>query len=408
MNDILEIMPEMIMGRELDDKLRILPQYNESIREKSITERLIALQNIYQIFIPNTMSREIYCHLYLALLRSLQKKQSIFAVRQFNENSKMIRQKSYESIIGASDSSTILGPSGIGKSSAVSRAINTLTEVPVLQLGHTNIITCLQVQLDASLSIKGLYLEILRKTDEMLHTKYHENALKSRATSSMLQASISQVCLNHIGLLIIDEVEYVVNSKNSKAIIAGLTQLINNSGVSIVFVGTSESQIFFEQEMILARRALGLQYTSMEYGEEFRKFCQILLGYCYVLQKPTVDESLLMWLYNHSAGNTSIIVGLIYHAQQIAILQGMERLDISTLNMAFEKRMTMLHDFIRPEPIKMTQIERKAKDVPKVVDEACIVDGLSIYQIAMTAKEFQNDIVCELKRKGITVLEVKL
>jgi len=153
MNDVLKTMPEMIMGQALDDKLCILPEYDETIRQKSIPERLIALQDIYQIFIPNKMSREIYSKLYLSLLRSIQKKQSIFAVRQYHENSKMIRQKSYESIIGGSDSFTIIGPSGIGKSSAVSRAINILTEVPVLNLGNTNVIACLQVQAPADSSV---------------------------------------------------------------------------------------------------------------------------------------------------------------------------------------------------------------------------------------------------------------
>ena len=118
-------------GRRLGDELCIVPDYDETIRQKNIPERLIGLQDIYQSFIPNKMSREIYSKLYLSLLRSIQKKQSIFAVRQYHENSKMIRQKSYESIIGGSDAFTIIGPSGIGKSSAVSRAINILTEVPV-------------------------------------------------------------------------------------------------------------------------------------------------------------------------------------------------------------------------------------------------------------------------------------
>ena len=132
MDDILQYMPQMLSGRELDEKLAVFPAYDKNIRGKSSTERLIALQDIYQIFVPNTMSREIYAKLYLALLRSLQKKRSILTVRQANENSKMVRQKSYESIIGGSDSFTILGPSGIGKSSSISRAINSLTERTVL------------------------------------------------------------------------------------------------------------------------------------------------------------------------------------------------------------------------------------------------------------------------------------
>ena len=90
MNDILQYMPKMLSGKELNEKLTVLPTYGKSIVEKSTTERLIAMQDIYQIFIPNTMSREIYTKLYLALLRSLQKKSSILAVRQANENSKII------------------------------------------------------------------------------------------------------------------------------------------------------------------------------------------------------------------------------------------------------------------------------------------------------------------------------
>ena len=77
MNDIISIMPKMMTGEELDTALQILPEYDESIRDKSIPERLVALQDIYRVFIPSAMSREIYSKMYLSLLRSLQKKQSI-------------------------------------------------------------------------------------------------------------------------------------------------------------------------------------------------------------------------------------------------------------------------------------------------------------------------------------------
>ena len=409
MNDnILNIMPEMITGIKLDNRLCILPAYNESIRQKSIPERLIALQDIYRIFIPNQMSREIYSKLYLSLLRSLQKKQTILATRQANENSKMIRNQSYESIIGGSDSFTIIGPSGIGKSSSISRAINILTEVPVINLGNTNVIACLQVQAPADSSVKGLLLEILRKVDEMLQTNYHKNAIKSHATVDMLIGSVSQVALNHIGLLVIDEIQNVVNNKNGKTIIGTITQLINNSGVSICMVGTPESTIFFEQEAMLARRSLGLNYTMIEYTDEFREFCKTLLKYCYVQSTPTVDESLLMWLHNHSNGNASVVVGLIHDAQEIAIMESIERLDVSTLNIAFEKRMTMLHNFLTPSVTRASSPKKKKETLPIIKEENISCDIISIYQIAMRAKELNNNIVTALKDTGINILEVAM
>ncbi|MGN0180623.1 MAG: TniB family NTP-binding protein, partial [Monoglobaceae bacterium] len=122
-------------------------------------------------------------------------------------------------------------------------------------------------------SVKGLLLEILRKVDEVLETDYYKNALKIRVTTDMLIGSVSQVAINHIGLLVVDEIQNVVNSKHGKSLVGMLTQLINNSGISICMVGTPESSLFFEQAMQLARRSLGLQYTSLPYDQYFYDFC---------------------------------------------------------------------------------------------------------------------------------------
>lgn len=406
MNDVVKLMPEMIMGEALDEKLKILPEYDAGIRNASATERLVALQDLYSVFIPNQMSREIYTKLYLSLLRSMQKKKSILAIRQFNENNKLIRQKTYESIIGGSDSFTVIGPSGIGKSSAISRAINILTETPVLKLDNTNVISCLQVQAPADCSVKGLLLEILRKSDEVLNSSYYNNAFKSHPTVDMLIGIVSQVALNHIGLLIVDEIQNVVNSKNGKTVIGTLTQLINNSGVSICMVGTPESTIFFEQAMMLARRSLGLNYSAMEYGEEFRDFCKTLLNYVYVKEEVEVNEAMLMWLFNHSSGNASVVVNLIHAAQEIAILEGYETLSKKTLNLAFERRMAMLHDYIEVPKTNTPSVRKKTTELPEIIKSTTLDAFVSVFEISSRAKAQGIDIVCELIKNDISIIEV--
>ena len=183
-------------------------------------------------------------------------------------------------------------------------------------------------------------------------------------------------------------------------------QLINNSGVSICMVGTPESTLFLEREAMLARRSLGLSYTMMEYNDEFREFCKTLLKYCYVQNTPTIDEGLLMWLFNHSNGNASVVVSLIHDAQEIAIMEGLENLDISTLNIAFENRMTMLHDFITPPLMKASSPKKKIEILPKIKEDD--VEIVSIYQIAMRAKEMNSNIITALKENGINILEVAI
>ena len=50
------------------------------------------------------------------------------------------------------------------------------------------------------------------------------------------RALAAKVALNHIGLLVVDEIQHVVNHKNGKTLVDCLTQLINNSGISIAMV----------------------------------------------------------------------------------------------------------------------------------------------------------------------------
>ena len=82
MDEILRsYLPPMLTGSKLDEALRIKPGYSESIRRATEAERLIALQDLYGVYIPTDMSREVYSKLYLALLRSMSKKQSLKAIR---------------------------------------------------------------------------------------------------------------------------------------------------------------------------------------------------------------------------------------------------------------------------------------------------------------------------------------
>lgn len=100
-------------------------------------------------------------------------------------------------------------------------------------------------------------MEILRKVVKCWEVNITCNAVRARATTDMLIGSVSQVALQHIGLLVVDEIQNVVNSRNGRQLVGMLTQLINNSGISICMVGTPESIVFFEQAMQLARRLLG-------------------------------------------------------------------------------------------------------------------------------------------------------
>lgn len=411
MNDVMKMLPEMKAGAALVSALSVLPDYDENIRSQNQAVRLIALSDLYRLYIPSPMTTEIYSKLYLALLRSLQKKLTKTAVIQQNENHKAIQQQAYNGIMGGSDSFTIIGNSGIGKSSAISRSISLLQTNGVIETEkpYTKIIPCVVVQCPFDSSVKGLLLEILRKVDEAIGSTYYQNALKIRVTTDMLIGSVSQVAINHIGLLVVDEIQNVVNNKHGKNLVAMLTQLINNSGISICMVGTPECSVFFESAMQLARRSLGLQYQSLPYDRYFHEFCCTLFSYQYTKQRADISDSVIEWLYEHSGGIISVVVSLIHDAQEIAILSGKEILSKELLNEAYQKRLSMLHGFIAPtiQQKSQTATPKKTTRTETAAISGDSTGNFSIADLADTAKGDNGDMVALLKGH-ITIEEVRV
>lgn len=400
MIDIVSCLPEMKSGEELTEALTILPDYNPEICKESVSARLIALSDLYQIYLPSKMSVEIYNKLYLALLRSMQKKYTKMAILQQKENFKSIKRKDYDSIIGGSDSFTIIGTSGIGKSSAISRAVDLITTNHIVELTkpYIKIVPCITVQCPWDSSVKGLLLEILRKADESLGSNYYANAVRARASSDMLIGSVSQVALNHIGLLIVDEIQNVCNNKNGDSLVSVLTQLINNSGISIAMVGTPESAAFFRQALQLARRSLGLKYVSIPYGDYFKALCRTLFSYQYTVGSCNLTENIIEWLYEHSGGITSAVVSMVHDAQEIAITNGIDAINIELLDAAYHNRMEMLHDYLQPHIKQKKQTTTpKKNDAPQIEKINITREQFVISKSAVYSKMNEVDIVTILK-----------
>ena len=94
LSEIINVLPHMKSGVELRSALEVLPEYDAAICDADAPVRLMALSDLYRVYVPSQMSLEIYSKLYLALMRSLQKKGSNLMIQQQNQNFKAIMQRS--------------------------------------------------------------------------------------------------------------------------------------------------------------------------------------------------------------------------------------------------------------------------------------------------------------------------
>ena len=102
------------------------------------------------------------------------------------------------------------------------------------------------------------------------------------ATTDALLAAVSNVLINHVAILIIDEIERVANdSRKGITLINYLTQLVNQSNIAICFVGNESSNKYFESKEYLSRRTIGISIGKMDYDEYYFNFVRILFNYYY-------------------------------------------------------------------------------------------------------------------------------
>ncbi len=357
MENLMTKMPKMLMGQDLDKAMLSLPVYDDTIYKADAGARLMALDAMTDIYVPSQMSYEIYSKVYLAMLHSLKKKHTKNAIQQGNQNHRRLQRLEYNSVLGGADSFSIIGPSGIGKSTAIAKsiALSDGGQIITTENPHAQIIPCINVQCPHDCSVKGLLLAILSRVDMLIGTRYQQLAVKNRASIDNLIGTVSQVALNNILLIVIDECQNIYRNKGGVNLVASMTQLINASGVSICLVGLPETEMFFGQEMQLARRSVGLSYTALPCNDYFIQFCETLFSYQYVAYPSKLTPELIELLYECTGGIIAIVVSIIMEAQQIAILTGKEELNKETILLAYNERLKNVQDFVKITPKKRNQ-----------------------------------------------------
>lgn len=402
MTDCSQMLPPMLFGEALKEALAVLPPYDASARDMDAGSRLLRLSDIYQVFVPGSMAVEIYHKLYMMTASSISKKCSADAVRQLNAN-----HQGNAGVITGMTSSTIIAPSGMGKSSSIHKAASLFGDLIELDSPYQKIcpVVCVTAPFDAN--YKGLLIQIAKELDRHLYSDFYAKSQKSAMNAQQLLAMICQICALHVGLLIVDEIQFLAEQKNAgPQLLRMLLQLVNSSGINVLMVGTNECIPFFQGAPQTARRAAGLQYGAMEYGREFTELCRALFSYQYVKEYTELSDVILQWIFEHSAGIPASMAALVHDAQEIAILENIEALDLKTLDLAYNRRIQMLHPHISPARAKTNKSGHKKEKALQAAGEASRSDdGISIAGIIQDAKKQDRDIVAEIKRH-LPVMEV--
>lgn len=400
MDDLSKNLPPLLTGKELLARMTCLPDYDSGYRNLPANERLLKLTDLYRVFLPTSMAIEIYNKLYMMTSMSLQQKGGVASIRQLNATYKWSHGGEFHGVATGATSATIIGDSGIGKTTCIQTAVGLLGDIIEVDNPYRKVIPVLTVSCPFDASYKGLLCQILVSIDEMLGTSYYESTQKRTINSQQVLGLVCQICHLYVGTLIIDEIQFLVEHKTGKQLYMMILQLINTACINVLLVGTNECVPFFQQAPQMARRSVGLLYGPLEYGEDFRSICEILFRYQYTVKSNQLTESLSAWLYEHCGGITASLLSLVHDAQEIAILKGKEVLGIETLTEAYNSRMKMLHQYVTTKVTastlpQTTQIRENDFDSP-------ILSPTIVHEVIRTT---YSDIVILAKKSGANILD---
>ena len=336
MNDFVEQLRPLLEGETLRKELTVLPEIKTSFRSKA--ERLIALLDIYKIFIPNDATIDVYTRLYLAVLNSLEKKDTYDEIVKLNDNFKVIKGLRHYGIIGGLESFSITGQAGIGKTSTLERCAEVIVEGKTIikKSPYREVIPILIVESPADGSFKNLLFSILQNIDSVLGTSYLVSNKHQTTTIDVLLSATSNVLISHVGLLVIDEIERVANeSKKGTTLINYLTQLVNQANISICFVGNISANSYFQSKEYLARRTIGIKLRKMSYDEEYLDFLKVVFKYQYVPKPVALSSEISREIYRLTNGIPSLIISLFVETQRCIILEGKESISVEAFRKTF-------------------------------------------------------------------------
>lgn len=343
-NPLIEALPPSLDDDALLGALFAMPEFSPEQQSWPLHERMQMLAQLANFMIP--LPRHLHlAHSLDALIRQGyigRIPRSAASHRIFGKLHEQYRQKttySTNSSVVAQLSSSLIGLSGMGKTTTIKRLMSRTPEViyhpdyGIYQIPYLHI----ETPYDGA-SVKGLAHSIFRKVDNLLpEAGYTEQyGITTRLGAETLMNHAARILHMHcVGLLVVDEIQNLENSpKNRQALMTLLVSASNELGVPILFIGTNKARRILSLDFRQARRSIG---QSLTYWDRLRKgnqanmdewedFISILWRFQWTRHPVAESAFLADLLYQYSQGIVDIAIKLFAASQVRAMLDGSETL----------------------------------------------------------------------------------
>jgi len=336
-NPLIEALPPVVENSsEVIDMLSYSEGHNDGERQYSPRYRMHFVLRLFRYFQPLEQHLDIEERFSLCIRQGYLHRSPLSPdyARALADGYKSIKSGSYELPIAYNPTGsgfTIIGLSGVGKTSAVTRILNLYPQV-IVHSRYQDIplvlkqIVWLKLECPHDGLLKGLCMEFFGAVDRAAGTDYFKMYAKRATTINLMMQGMEQIARLHcVGVLVIDEIQHLTLAKGggSEKTLNFLVTLVNKIGIPVVLVGTTPAMDVLQSEFRQARRSSGQQgdllWDRMKNDTSWDIFVSTMWENQWTRQIVPLSDEFKDALYYESQGIVDIAVKLYAMAQIRAI-----------------------------------------------------------------------------------------
>lgn len=373
-NPLIEALPPILSPEEAYEKLSYYPPYDVNEASLPTHIRYHAIPRINKFFQP------VMAHLDL--------EQRFSRLLRHGYVSRNPRLPEYNRALNGSQdirstasSMTLMGFSGIGKTTAIERILSLYPQV-ILHEYPLNLMQVVWLKLNCPHdgSLKSLCLDFFLKMDQLLGTNYYEKFGSRRNSISSMVTRMGQIARLHcIGAVIIDEIQHLLATRdnNSEKMMNFFVTLINEVGVPVILIGTMRSKAVLQQDFRQARRGSGqgdMVWQQMKKDDDWDLLIESLWEYQWIQKRTSLTEELNQTLYEESQGIVDIAVKLFALAQGRAIETGAEIITPAAIKQVAKDDLKLVQPMLKAlRDGRTSELEKYADIMPMDIEEYLVM-----------------------------------
>lgn len=373
---MIEALPEILDAIEATKKIKVLKKFNPEELQLSPSKRKHCVEQLATYLIPLNKHLEVEQKLSIFirqgyLSRNITNNDHIRRMRNAILSLKKpeiaeLERQAHNVPLPTSSALGIIGISGAGKSTGITRILNIYPQVIIHEKYEEKQLVWLKIDCPVTGTIKQLCLSFIKEMGELMGGIDY-NEYKDYKTDELIIVISALALEHHLGVLVIDEIQYLhEHASGGVALMLNFfNTLINTIGVPIVLIGTPKARHLFTKEFRNIKRITAqgsIEWDRLKAtNSDWKTLLKFLWKHQWTLKKAELTPEIEEALYYESQGIPDLVVKIFKESQKRVIGAG-ELLSPSVIHSVAQDQFRILQP-----PLEALRSGNK-KEMEKYVD----------------------------------------